>query len=145
MPGLSAKEKAVVSTQVAADRKALDVVVLDMCQASSITDYFLICSGGSNRQVQAIADAIDEQLAKQGVAALGVEGYREARWILMDYGDIIVHVFSQDTREFYDLERLWGHAPKVDWDHEMEGVAPQHITQDHSSLPSERGHVVHES
>jgi len=145
MPGLSAKEKAMVSTHVAGDRKALDVVVLDMRQASSITDYFLICSGGSTRQVQAIADAIDEQLAKQGVAALGVEGYREGRWILMDYGDIIVHVFSQDTRAFYDLERLWGNAPKVDWDHEGEEVAPQHITQDHSSLPSERGRVVHES
>lgn len=114
MDGLSAQEKAVVSTQAAADKKALDLVLLDMREVSSITDYFLICSAGSNRQVQAIADAIDEQLGKRGVASLSVEGYREGRWILMDYGDVIVHVFSEEKREFYDLERLWANAPKID-------------------------------
>jgi ribosome-associated protein len=114
MSELSAEEKAAVSTRAAADKKAMDMVVLDMREASSITDYFLICSGSSGRQVQAIADAIDEQLSRYGVASLGVEGYQEARWILMDYGDVVVHVFSQDTREFYDLERLWSNAPKVD-------------------------------
>jgi ribosome-associated protein len=79
----------------------------------------------ATRQVQAIADAIDEQLSQRGVASLGVEGYHEARWILMDYGDVIVHVFSQDTREFYDLERLWANAPKVDLRHEFPSVIPQ--------------------
>jgi ribosome-associated protein len=125
MEGLSAEEKTTLSTRAAMDRKALDVVVLDMRHALAITDYFLICSGGSARQVQAIADAIDEQLSQWGVASLGVEGYHEARWILMDYGDVIVHVFSQDTREFYDLERLWANAPKVDVSHEFPGVVPQ--------------------
>jgi ribosome-associated protein len=125
MEGLSAEEKTTLSTRAATDKKALDVVVLDMRQASSITDFFLICSGGSARQVQAIADAIDEQLSQWGVASLGVEGYHEARWILMDYGDVIVHVFAQDTREFYDLERLWANAPKVDLRHEFPGVVPQ--------------------
>ena len=126
MEGLSAEEKAALTSRVAADRKASDVVVLDMRDASAITDYFLICSGGSERQVQAIADAIDEQLSRSGIASLGVEGYREGRWILMDYGDVIVHVFSQETREFYDLERLWANAPKIDLSHEIASVAPHH-------------------
>jgi ribosome-associated protein len=126
MGGLSAEEKAALTSRIAADKKAMDVVVLDMRDASSITDYFLICSGGSERQVQAIADAIDDQLAQSGMASLGVEGYREGRWILMDYGDVIVHVFSQETRDFYDLERLWANAPKIDLSREIAGVAPHH-------------------
>jgi ribosome-associated protein len=126
MEGLTAEEKAASASRVAADKKALEVVVLDMRHASSITDYFLICSGGSERQVQAIADAIDEQLTRSGSASLGIEGYREGRWILMDYGDVIMHVFAQETREFYDLERLWANAPKVEVGRETAGVAPQH-------------------
>lgn len=122
MAGLTAEEKTAVSTRAAADRKASDLMVLDMRAVSSITDYFLICSAGSNRQVQAIADAIDEQLSKQGVSSLGVEGYKDARWILMDYGDVIVHVFSLETREFYDLEGLWSAAPKVQLTPEMESA-----------------------
>ena len=104
----------------------MDIVVLGMRDASSITDYFLICSGGSERQVRAIADAIDEELGPLGLASLGVEGYREGHWILMDYGDVIVHVFSQETREYYDLERLWANAPKIDLSGEIAGVAPHH-------------------
>jgi ribosome-associated protein len=126
MGGLSAEEKAAFTSRVAADKKAMNVVVLDMRDASSITDYFLICSGGSERQVQAIADAIDEQLSRSGIASLGVEGYREGRWVLMDYGDVIVHVFSQETRAFYDLERLWANAPKIEGGREIAGVASDH-------------------
>jgi ribosome-associated protein len=125
MAGLSAEEKTALSSRAAADKKALDVAILDMREASSITDYFLICSGGSARQVQAIADAIDEQMSQFGEASLGVEGYREGRWILMDYGDVIVHVFAQDTREFYALERLWANAPKIDVTPETVGVTPR--------------------
>jgi ribosome-associated protein len=126
MQGLSAEEKAAYTSRIVADKKAMDVVMLDMREASSITDYFLICSGGSERQVQAIADALDEQLTRSGIESLGVEGYREGRWILMDYGDVIVHVFSQETREFYDLERLWANAPKIEVTREVAGVAPHH-------------------
>ena len=126
MGGLSAEEKAALISQVVADKKAMDVVVLHMGDASSITDYFLICSGGSERQVQAIADGIDAQLKQLGIASLGVEGYREGRWILMDYGDVIVHVFSRETRDFYDLERLWANAPRIDLSREIAGVAPHH-------------------
>jgi len=126
MGGLSTEEKTTLISQIVADKKAMDVVVLDMADASSITDYFLICSGGSQRQVQAIADAIDEQLKQAGITSLGVEGYRQGHWILMDYGDVIVHVFSQETREFYDLERLWANAPKIDLSRETAGVTPHH-------------------
>jgi ribosome-associated protein len=126
MGELSAEEKAALTGRIAADKKAMDVVVLDMRDATSITDYFLICSGVSERQVQAIADAIDEQLGQSGIVSLGVEGYREGRWILMDYGDVIVHVFSRETRDFYDLERLWANAPKHELGGETAGVAPHH-------------------
>jgi ribosome-associated protein len=126
MGGLSTEEKTTLISQIVADKKAMDVVVLDMADASSITDYFVICSGGSQRQVQAIADAIDAQLKQAGITSLGVEGYREGHWILMDYGDVIVHVFSQETREFYDLERLWANAPKIDLSRETAGVTPHH-------------------
>jgi ribosome-associated protein len=126
MGELSAEEKTALTSRIAADRKAMDVVVLDMRDASSITDYFLICSGGSERQVQAIADAIDEQLGQSGIASLGIEGYREGRWVLMDYGDVIVHVFSRETRDFYDLERLWANAPKIDLARESAGAAAHH-------------------
>ena len=126
MGGFGTEEKAALISQIVADRKAIDVVVLDMANASSITDYFLICSGGSERQVQAIADAIDEQLKKAGMTALGVEGYRDGRWILMDFGDVIVHIFSQELRDFYDLERLWANAPKIDLSREIASVTPHH-------------------
>jgi ribosome-associated protein len=126
MGGLSAEEKAALMSRIATDRKAMDVVVLAMSNASSITDYFLICSGGSERQVRAIADAIEEEMGRSSTASLGIEGYREGRWILMDYGDVIVHIFSQETREYYDLERLWANVPKIDLSGEIAGVAPHH-------------------
>lgn len=100
--------------------------MLDIAAASSVTDYFLICSGGSARQAQAIADAIDEQLKKAGIMPLGIEGYRDGRWILMDYGDVIVHIFAQETRDFYDLERLWANAPRPDLSREIAGITPHH-------------------
>ena len=110
---LSAEEKAHLSTEVALDKKAMQVVLLDVRKTSSFTDYFLICSGSSDRQVQTIADAIDESLGKRGVRALGVEGYQEARWILMDYDDLVIHIFQEETRQYYDLERLWGSAAQL--------------------------------
>jgi len=126
MGGLSTEEKTALISQIVADRKAIDVVVLDIADVSSITDYFLICSGGSARQAQAIADAIDEQLKKAGIMPLGIEGYRDGRWILMDYGDVIVHIFAQETRDFYDLEHLWANAPRLDLSHEIAGITPHH-------------------
>jgi len=95
------------------DRKAIDLKVLHLQKISDFTDYFLICSGGSERQVQAIADAVQERLRELRVRPLHVEGYNRAQWILLDFGDFVVHVFQEEPRRFYSLERLWGDAPDV--------------------------------
>jgi ribosome-associated protein len=123
---LSSEDKVAHMNRIVMDRKAMDVVVLDMRDSSSITDYFLICSGGSERQTRAIADAIDEGMSPLGLASPGLEGYRDGHWILMDYGDVIVHVFSVETREYYDLERLWANAPRLDLSGEIAGVVSHH-------------------
>jgi ribosome-associated protein len=104
-------------------KKALDIIVLDVSGLTSLADSFIICSGRSNRQVTAIADYIRTDLKKQGVAPLSVEGVQEGHWVLMDYGDIVIHVFYDDVRRFYDLEGLWSDAPRIrtraldDWNH----------------------------
>jgi len=84
-----------------------------MREVTLITDYFLICHGTSNVHIRSLADAVMEAFEEQGVEAFGVEGHREARWVLLDYGDLVVHIFSAEDREFYDLERLWSDAPRV--------------------------------
>lgn len=94
----------------ASDKKARDIVILDMDGISLVTDHFVICSANSTTQVQAIADNIEEKLEEAGIGLLRKEGYREAHWILMDYGSCVVHVFVEDDRRFYSLERLWGDA-----------------------------------
>lgn len=97
----------------AEDRKATDVKAIDLTGVSDFTDFFVLCSGRSERQVQAIAEAIKESLAKAGLRPIAVEGLRQARWVLMDYGDFVVHVFERETRAYYGLERLWTDAPDV--------------------------------
>ena len=101
------------AVHAAQDRKALDLSVLDLEGISSFTSYFLICSGTSTRHAQAICDAILEGLEKSGTAPTHIEGYALAEWILMDYLNFIVHIFSERARQFYDLERLWKKAPRV--------------------------------
>ena len=98
----------------AEDKKADDVVLLDLRKAAGFADYFLICSGGNPRQIRAIADAIMEALASDGAKPAHVEGYQRSEWILLDYFDFIVHVFGPETRLFYSLERLWGNAERVE-------------------------------
>lgn len=83
---------------------------------TSLTDYFVICSGLNRRQLQAIADEIEKQTKKLHVKGLGAEGYGDARWILLDYVGVIIHLFDKDARVFYDLELLWGDAPRVKWE-----------------------------
>jgi ribosome-associated protein len=97
--------------EIASDRKARDIRVLDVGSLVGYTDYFLICSGGTERQTKAIHDAIHEALKAEGVYPARTEGAREARWILMDYGDCVVHIFTPEARAFYRLEQLWGEAP----------------------------------
>ena len=98
----------------ALEKKATDVVVLDLRKASAFTDFFVICTGGNARQIEAIADAVQAALAGRGVKPALVEGLKRSEWVLIDYFDFIVHIFSPKTREFYGLERLWGDAERVE-------------------------------
>lgn len=106
-------ERICAALRAASDKKAVEMVVLDLREIASFTDYFLITSGTNVRQVQAIADEVVEQLKKQGTRAARVEGYKTGEWVLVDYGDFIVHVFEDKARRFYDLERLWRDALRV--------------------------------
>ena len=110
---LSAEHKAQRAARAALDRKALDLVVLDVQGLSSVTDYFLVCSGRSTTHMKAITDAIREELKQDGVRPLHAEGATDSGWVLLDYGDVLMHVFLEDTRAYYALERLWGDAPSV--------------------------------
>ncbi len=98
----------------AQDRKAVDIVVLDLRPAEGFTDYFVIMTGQNTRQIQAISDAIQDSLDLKGVKPAHIEGGDRAGWILLDYFDFIVHIFSPDTRAFYSLERLWGSADRIE-------------------------------
>jgi ribosome-associated protein len=111
---LDTEDAVMIAARAASGKKATDLVVLDLRNAASFTEYFLICTGGSTRQVQAVSNAIEEALLKNGKRPLHIEGYSSAEWILLDYGDLIVHVFSAASRRFYDLERLWRDAPRVE-------------------------------
>ena len=122
-------ERICAALRAASDKKALDIVVLDLREIASFTDYFIITSGTNVRQVQAIADEVVEQLKKQGTRAARVEGYNTAEWVLVDYGDFILHVFEDKARRFYDLERLWRDAVRV--------PLPAGVTGAESSLRSE--------
>lgn len=99
-----------------ADKKARNIVIMDMREISMVTDYFVICSAGSANQVKAIADHVEETLGSEGASFFHKEGYREGRWILMDYGDCVAHIFVEEDREFYNLERLWGEAPQITYE-----------------------------
>ena len=100
--------------QAAESKKATRIRVLDLREVTSFTDYFVICSGANPRQIQAVSDEVGLQMKRAGDLPLSVEGYDNAEWVLMDYGDFLVHIFSEKAREFYDLERLWRHAKDVE-------------------------------
>jgi ribosome-associated protein len=100
----------------AANLKAIDLRILYLAPVTDFTDYFLIMSGASDRQVQAIAESVEQRLAARGVEPLHVEGWGQGKWVLLDYGDFVVHVFDDDRRGFYALERLWSDAPDVTGD-----------------------------
>lgn len=111
---IDTREKALEMARAALEKKAERLIVLDVREITTIADYFIICSGNTSRQVNAIADEVDYVLSKGGVYPHHVEGVPECRWVLMDYGDVVVHVFDTETREYYDLEGLWGFAPQVE-------------------------------
>jgi len=107
-------ERIRMALRAAADKKAIDLTVLDLRGVVTFTDFFIISTGTNKRQMQAISDEVVDQLKRQGSPAARVEGYQAAEWILIDYGDFIVHVFAEKARRFYDLEYLWREAKRLD-------------------------------
>ena len=99
--------------EIASDKKGSDIVMLRTAELTTMADFFVICSGRSDRQVQALAGAIIEELREDGIRPLGTEGLNAARWVLLDYGSVIVHVFAPEERDYYGLDRLWGKAAQV--------------------------------
>lgn len=114
MAAISSWDKALLLTRFALEKKARDLVMMEVRDVTSIADYFIICSGSSDRQVQSIAQGIEENLSAAGHPPFAVEGIHRGHWVLMDFSDVIVHIFYEPVREFYDLEGLWGHAPRVE-------------------------------
>lgn len=106
-------EKALRAVHHALDKKAYDLVLLDVGKLTALAEYFLICTGRSDTQVQSICQGIEENLQREGVRPLSIEGLTHGQWVVMDYGDLIVHVFYEPVRAFYDLERLWAKARVV--------------------------------
>lgn len=106
-------ETAQLCAEGAESKKAFDILILDIREFTIIADYFVICTASNTTQVKAIADSIGHALAKAGIHYSHVEGETEANWVLMDYGDVIVHVFEEQTRTYYSLEKLWGEAPRI--------------------------------
>jgi ribosome-associated protein len=111
-PGL---QLAMAAARTAAENRGQDLVILDLRKLTSFFDYFVIATGASRRQLHAMSEEIDRVLEKElGDHRMGIEGYEESRWILLDYGDVVIHLFDASTREFYDLENLWAEAERVD-------------------------------
>jgi len=110
---IESREKARFVTKIAKEKKAEDLVVLDMRKVTNFCDYFVICSGNSQKQVESIADAIEEAFLKNKIKTASSNGTRSGLWALLDYGDLIVHVFFKEVREYYNLERLWIDAQRV--------------------------------
>jgi len=120
----STADWALIAAEAAADKKADDIVALNVAELLVVTDYFVIASGNTNIQVRAIAGEVEEQLRERGgIKPIGREGEAEAKWILLDYGDLVIHVFQPEERAFYRLEKLWGDAPRMDLPKELTGYS----------------------
>jgi ribosome-associated protein len=109
------EDLAILCARLADENRARDIIIMDMRQSMPLCDFFVIATGTSHRQMQTVVDAVKERIKQFGMRPLGVEGYREGRWILLDLGSIVVHVFDDEARDYYDLELLWGDAHRVDW------------------------------
>ena len=108
------KEMALLAVQALEDKKAEDVCVIDISEVSVVADYFIIAVGNNKSQIQALSDTVEEKLGKAGYPLRQIEGYQNANWVLLDFGDIIIHIFDRENRLFYDLERIWQDGKKVD-------------------------------
>ncbi|MBA4373563.1 MAG: ribosome silencing factor [Thermodesulfovibrio sp.] len=110
------RELAVSAAEAALEKKAENPVVLELTGLTVVADYFVVCSGESTTQVRAISEHIEDELRKAGIRPIGIEGRKHGHWVLLDYGDVIVHIFEKETRTFYDLEKLWMDAKTIDLD-----------------------------
>ena len=117
-PLSSALHRACLAARTAADNKGRDILVLDLRLCTPMFDYFVISTGTSRRQIHTLAEEADAALRAEGDTRLGIEGYEASKWVVQDYGDVVVHVFDPDTRDYYKLEELWADAVKVDWERE---------------------------
>jgi ribosome-associated protein len=108
-------QSALNCARLSAENKARDVVVLDLTGVTPMYDYFVIATGTSRRQIHNLAEEIDALMKTEGHKRLGIEGYESAKWVVQDYGDIVVHIFDKETRDYYELEELWADARKLDW------------------------------
>ena len=113
-----AVQHALLCARVAQDNKARNIVVLDMREITPLYDFFILATGTSRRQIHNLAEEIDASMAGEGEARIGIEGYESGRWVVQDYGDIIVHLFDQETRSYYGLDDLWADARRIDWESE---------------------------
>lgn len=112
---LNAKERAILCARAAADNRGRDIVVLDMTQLVTWVDYTVVATGSSRRQISTIADKVEDAMADVGDKRIGIEGYDLGQWVVLDYGDVLIHIFDESKRDFYQLEHLWGDAPHVKW------------------------------
>jgi len=111
---MESNDKALLALRIINERKGVDPVLFEVGKLTTIADYFLIVGGNSSRQVQAISQHLNKRLRKKGIKTYGIEGEQEGHWVLMDYGDLVVHVFYQPVRQLYDLEGLWIDAPRIE-------------------------------
>jgi ribosome-associated protein len=112
----AALERACLCARVAAENKARDVLILDMRSVTPLYDFFVLATGSSRRQIHTIAEEVDAAMRAEGDARRNIEGYQSSKWVVQDYGDVVVHVFDPDARSFYALEELWADAPRLDWE-----------------------------
>ena len=110
---LESRDKSLAAARAALDKKAKDLLILDLQGLTTIADYFVICSGESTTQVKAIQEQIVSKLKEASVAPVGIEGLTYSHWVLIDYGDVIVHIFEEETRKFYEIEKLWIDAKRI--------------------------------
>ena len=112
-PLLNSKKKAIEAAKIANSKKAKDTLILELKNLSTFTDYFVICSGESSIQVKTIAEAIEEKFSKNKIFLFGREGLSSARWVLLDYGNVVIHIFNEESRAYYELEKFWLDAPRI--------------------------------
>ena len=119
---LKSRELALTAAEAAHNKKALDVIILELGELTVIADYFVICSGESTTQVKAIAESIEHEFTRKGTTPIGREGLNFSHWVLLDYGDVIIHIFEKETREYYSLEKLWMDARTIEYHEDTPGV-----------------------